>query len=149
MESAGVGGVNGVPTAGGCGGNNSGSSDSNLPLKNAEQAQMDRAKFYKYSMDPNNPKSQGKWKAFEDVGYNVHTLEGRSKGAQDVMAQIEDQLPQSSAKFSGDSLFGTRYQVNIQITGPNGRTGTLVTTWQYDVGSDVPRLITNWLQVHK
>jgi hypothetical protein len=99
-------------------------------------------------VDPNNPNNQGKWKAFEDLGYNIQTLEGRSEGAQDIIAQVEDQLLQSPATFDSVTSFGIRYQVKIQITGPNGRKGTLITKWQYDMNSDVPRLITNWLQVH-
>ena len=25
---------------------------------------------------------------------------------------------------------------------------TILTIWQYDIGSEIPRLLTNWLQVH-
>jgi hypothetical protein len=35
-----------------------------------------------------------------------------------------------------------------EISGPNGRRGTLLTIWQYDSGSDAPRLITDWLATH-
>jgi hypothetical protein len=136
--------MNGVPATDG---NNN--SNNISPLKNAKQAQIDPAKFNKYSMNSNNPNNRGKWKAFEDVGYNVRTPEGRSEGAQHVIAQIEDQLLQSPATFDSVTSFGLRYQVNIKITGPNGRVGTLITKWQYDMNSDVPKLITNWLQVHK
>lgn len=46
------------------------------------------------------------------------------------------------------SLFGPRFEVKVVIVGPNGKNGTLQTVWQYDQGSDTPRLVTNWLEVH-
>lgn len=35
------------------------------------------------------------------------------------------------------------------VTGPNGKSGKLVTIWQIDRGTSVPRMITNWLEVLK
>jgi hypothetical protein len=45
--------------------------------------------------------------------------------------------------------FGRRFEVDIPITGPNGRSGTLLTVWQFDKGSTTPRMITNLLKVHQ
>lgn len=118
------------------------------PLPENEQARIDSAKFERYSMNPNNANNGGKWQAFEQLGYDVQTPEGRSQGAQDVIAQLRGKLPNESATEAKSTSFGRRFEVRADITGPNGRTGTLNTIWQYDSGSNVPRLITNWLQVH-
>lgn len=126
------------------------------PLKNFDLAQMDPAKFENYSMDPNNPNNRtkkddpntGKWVAFRNLGYNVSTQEGRIAGTQDVMNQVKDELPNEPAIFERMTAHGPRYIVDVPIKGPNGRTGTLVTVWQYDSGSTTPRLITNFLKTH-
>jgi hypothetical protein len=105
------------------------------PLPQAPRALIDPAKFTRSSMDPNNLKNNGKWKAFEALGYDVRSDAVRQRATQDV----------TEAKMT---QHGRRFQVRTPITGLNGKEGTLVTTWQFDVGSDVPRLIANWLEVH-
>lgn len=75
------------------GGNEGEQGSGNPPLTNVDQAQIDSAKFEKYSMDPDNPNNRtkrddpntGKWVAFRDVGYDVSTPESRAAGAQDIM----------------------------------------------------------------
>ncbi|WP_324603613.1 MULTISPECIES: DUF6883 domain-containing protein [Kamptonema] len=47
------------------------------------------------------------------------------------------------------TVHGLRFKVRIRITGLNSQEGTLVTSWQIDVGKDIPRLITNWLEVDR
>lgn len=140
----------------GSGSNGKGQEDAAPPLKNVDQAQIDPAKFEKYSMDPDNPNNRtkkddpntGKWVAFKDIGYDVSTPEGRTASAQDVMDQVRDELPNLPAKSTKVTPFGSRYEVDVPIKGPNGKEGTLVTVWQYDNGSTVPRLVTNFLKVH-
>jgi len=118
------------------------------PLQNTQQAQIDPAKLEKYSMNPFNPQNQGKWKAFELIGYSVQSEAGRQSGAVDVVNQIRQSLPNQPVTGGRTTPFGTRITVNIDIQGPNGNTGTLLTIWQFDPGSNAPRLITNWLKVH-
>jgi hypothetical protein len=99
-------------------------------------------------MNPSNPNNGGKWSAFQNLGYDVKSDSGRAFGANDVISQVRSQLPKTQATPNGTSPFGPRVEVDVSITGPNGSTGTLVTIWQYDNGSAVPRLITNYLKVH-
>jgi hypothetical protein len=128
--------------------------DASPPLVNEDKAQIDPNKFEKYSMDPDNPNNRtkkddpqtGKWVDFQKLGYDVMTPEGRAAGAQDVMNQVREELPNQPAVFDKTTPFGPRYEVDIPITGPNGKTGKLVTIWQYDAGSTEPRLVTNWLK---
>jgi hypothetical protein len=119
------------------------------PLPNAQEAKIDRAKFEKYSMDPNNPKNEGKWEAFEAIGYNVHNELERNVGAQDVIAQLRSQLSNAPASAGKANPFGRGFEVMVEINGPNGKAGTLVTLWQIDVDDTIPRLISNWLKVRR
>jgi hypothetical protein len=100
-------------------------------------------------MNPSNAGNAGKWQAIQEVGYALHEPGERSAAAADVMGQLRQQLPTSSAQAGKASTFGPRYQVRVPITGPNGKTGTLVTQWQVDQGATAPRLIANWLEVHR
>jgi uncharacterized protein YukE len=119
------------------------------PLPQAPTAAIDEGKFLRYSMDPNNPRNEGKWKAWSELGYDVDDLSNRANAADDVTRQVREQLDRLPATEGRQSVFGRRFEVEIPITGPNGRPGTLFTVWQVDSGSAVPRMITNWLKVHR
>lgn len=115
------------------------------PLPRSSAALIDRAKFEKYSMDPNNKGNGGKAVAFKTLGYEVDSEAGRQFRATDVVEQLKNQLAITPAKKGKSTAFGDRFEVRVQIKGPSGE-GTLVTVWQVEGG--VPRLITNWLEVH-
>ena len=119
------------------------------PLPEAQNAQIDPKKFDEYSMNPNNPQNGGKWKAFEQIGYDVHTPQGRSTGAQNLIEQLRLALQNAPANQGKTSTYGPRFVVNVEVEGPNGKKGTLVTTWQVDKDKSFPRLITNWIEVNK
>lgn len=120
------------------------------PLPNADKAEVG-TKFETYSMDPTNERAKNKWKAFEQVGYDVHSEAGRKAGAQDVTDQLHKELPTAPATKdrASESIYGQRLIVRSKLEGPNGKDGTLVTFWQYDIGSENPRMITNRLEVHR
>jgi hypothetical protein len=86
---------------------------------------------------------------FRELGYEIQTVEQREVAAQTVISQLQKSLPTMNANFDKSTPYGARFKVNIQVIGPNGKSGTLVTEWQYDKDSNSPRLITNWLEVHK
>ena len=141
-----------MPEGGAVPGDGGGTSDPEEavpPLSNEDKAQIDPAKFEKYSMDPNNPQNKGKWEAFQKLGYDVENEEGRAEATQDVMTQLREELPNYPAVLEKVTGYGPRFRVDIPIRGPNGSEGTLATIWQYDSGSTSPRMITNWLEVHK
>ncbi|MFE1744903.1 DUF6883 domain-containing protein [Coleofasciculus sp. H7-2] len=117
------------------------------PLTRAQDAEIDPRKFEEYSMNPNNPANQRKWMAFAAIGYDVESAESRNAAAQDVINQLRQVLANVPATQGQTSIYGLRFQVRVRIQGLNGREGTLVTNWQIDNGKDVPRLITNWLEV--
>jgi predicted Zn-dependent peptidase len=119
------------------------------PMPRAQDAEIDPRKFEQYSMNPTNPTNQGKWMAFAAIGYDVENPQSRNAAAQDVINQLRQGLVNAPATQGQNSIYGLRFQVQVRIEGPNGGEGTLVTTWQIDNDRDVPRLITNWLEVYQ
>jgi hypothetical protein len=119
------------------------------PLPFARQAEIDSAKFDQYSMNPDNPRNLGKWQAFEEIGYDVRRLEKRREAAHQIIEQLRRDLPIVSAKAGKNSPHGSRFEVRVLIRSPVDKTGILVTIWQIDLDRTVPRLITNWLEVHR
>lgn len=98
-------------------------------------------------MAPENPRNRGKWKAWGEVGYDVHSA--REQAADDVIRQIEPQVTDAPARAGKRSEYGQRFETEYLIVGPNGRRGTVFAVWQIDHGSTVPRLLTNLLKAHK
>jgi hypothetical protein len=47
------------------------------------------------------------------------------------------------------STYGPRFEVQVEVEGPNGKKGNLVTAWQVDKDKSFPRLITNFIKVNR
>ncbi|UBF27785.1 hypothetical protein K9N68_07685 [Kovacikia minuta CCNUW1] len=118
-------------------------------LPNAQNAEIDPRKFEEYSMNPDNPANQGKWMAFEAIGYDVRDIGNRRIAAGNVISQLRQKLTEVSAFQRQPSIYGLRFEVQVVIQGPNGKVGNLLTIWQIDNGAETPRLITNWLTVYR
>ncbi len=117
-------------------------------LPNWKKAEIDVEKFFHYSMDPSSIGNQNKWIAFQKIGYRLHDADSRWKAVQDVITQLKESLAETPARRGKNTQYGQRYKVLSQIVGPAEVTGTLITIWQIDKGKTIPRLITNWLEVH-
>ncbi len=65
-----------------------------------------------------------------------------------ILQQVTVALPCASTEDPFPTPYGNRYRVRIEIVGLNHRKGTLVSVWQVDKESLIPRLITNWLEAH-
>jgi hypothetical protein len=115
------------------------------PLPNVDNAVIDRAKFEDYSMDRDNPNNDGKWSAWDAIGFDVETTGGRQTATDDVLDQLKNQLGGTPATAGRKAEWGGRFEVGTIVSGPSGQ-GTLRTVWQVEGG--IPRLITNWLEVH-
>lgn len=87
--------------------------------------------------------------AFEALGFDVGSGAGRHKAAIEVAELLRADVALSPHPPPRPSAWGMRYDTKTLITGPNGRKGMLNAVWQQDPGVSEPRLITNWLQVHK
>ena len=45
--------------------------------------------------------------------------------------------------------YGVKYKYRIPVTGPNGKTKSVIAVYQIDSGKSFPRLITNYLEAKK
>jgi hypothetical protein len=113
-------------------------------------AQIAIEKFRDYSMKSDHPANGGKCLAFVALGWVVSTADAREVSAREVVLQLRSALPPSDVSEAGSSgAYGRSLRTRTTLVGPNGRVGTLVCLWQQNAGSRTPRLITNWLEVHK
>lgn len=100
-------------------------------------------------MSPEHSSSQGKWVAFEAIGYDLQNPVHRHLSCHNVISQLKQQLATTEAIQGQVSKYGLRFRVKVSIQGPNGKQGDLQTIWQIDNGSEAPRLITTWLEVYQ
>lgn len=96
-------------------------------------------------MDP-AANNGGKWHAWVQLGYDME--DDRDQAADDVTRQLRAQLPGAVPYEQTSVKYGRRCRTDVTVTGPNGRSGTLVCVWQYDHGSTKPRMLTHWVEVH-
>lgn len=115
------------------------------------QAEIDMRKFSDYSMDPTNPRNDGKHKGFEALGYDLSSAESRAASAALVVGRLREALSALGASEpveQSSTQFGRRFLLTVPLIGPNGTTATLQTRWLVPKGSVTPRLSTNWVEVH-
>jgi RHS repeat-associated protein len=55
----------------------------------------------------------------------------------------------TSADLLAVTQYGTKFEKAVEVVGPTGVVGRLVTVWQIDQGSNVLRFITAWVEVFK
>ena len=105
---------------------------------------IEESKLVAYALDPASERGRHKARRFAaHLGYALANW-------QDLRRAILDALPDHDATFRSETAFGTKYEVVLPITGPNGNTAVVRTIWQYDRGADgtlaeVPRLITLYI----
>ena len=87
--------------------------------------------------------------AFEAIGYNLQTEQNRTIAAQVIIKRLRQAILTTPALPGKVSPHGLRFTVLLEIEGINGRQGLLVSVWQIDQNRDVPRLVTNWLEVYQ
>ena len=132
LQFFGGGGGGGFPNTGG------GSQAETLP--NCKNAHIDPNKIINYVLNPNHPVGGNKARVFESaLGFN-------QSNANQLMTQIQQLLPNSSAILGTKDPYGQRFTVDMRITGPNGNTATIRTGWIIEVGSTVPRLTTTYVR---
>lgn len=109
-------------------------------LRNADQAKIDaEGKLRDYALNPNHPVGGPKAKRFKSMlGYDQSNY-------QQLADIIRDGVRKYPATPDRVDAFGERFTVYMEITGPNGKTATVLTGWIYDSGSDIPRLVTAYI----
>jgi len=84
--------------------------------------------------------ASGKASGLTDLGYTPSSL-------QDNLFSIGDTIQPSD--FEKVTEWGNVYQKSVEVVGPAGVAGRLITIWQIDHGSTILRFITAWAQVFK
>ena len=106
-----------------------------------KEAFVDSKKFVEYSLDTNHP--IGKHKALiykETLGYD-------SSNYETLIRQIENyvQADESIPNKIEITKWGPRFQYNVPVKGLNGLERLVLTVFQIDSDSCIPRLITNYV----
>lgn len=117
-------------------------------MPGAEHAVIDDRKFRSYAMDPNNTNNGGKHKAWEQLGYDVGDEQVRDELSAQIAQLVQGQVSTAEVAKTWEAENGQKYRIHFEVEGPEKK-GTLKTIWLQAPGSDAPRLITNWLEVHK
>ena len=62
--------------------------------------------------------------------------------ADDLIKSVKDNVSKYKAVPKGESQFGKKYEVVMNIKGPNGKVAKVLTGWIITPDSDTPRLTT-------
>jgi hypothetical protein len=105
-------------------------------LRNAEHAKIDPRKIFDYALNTEHAVGGNKAKVFESaLGYN------RSNG-DELIAKLREGLRHSEPIPGKVDQHGSRFTVDVPMTGPNGKQAVVRTGWIYKPGSDTPELTT-------
>jgi vacuolar-type H+-ATPase subunit H len=101
-------------------------------LPGFKQAELPADKFRRYALDKS--KDYDKAVAFEKaLGYTKDNY-------RELQQAIKDQLETAAATKKGSNQYGDKYEVVMNITGPNGKTAKVLTGWL--VNSQGTRMVT-------
>lgn len=112
-------------------------------LPNHEKAVISRQKLEHYCLDPEHGslalgKSSGK-----DKARVFQAALGFGKTDWELLRnRILEELPYQGAILRHEDEHGKRYNVNVPITGSNGRTVTVLTAWIIRPNTDYPFFVT-------
>lgn len=106
-----------------------------MKLPNAQQAIVEQRKITEYLLSIVNPDDWSKGDFFLRFGFSADDWEVfadalKLQGATHEVVRIDE------------TLYGPRYHVDGTIETPDGRNPWIKTVWQFDAGTDYPRLIT-------
>ncbi len=115
---------------------------SGISMPNHQNAVTPEEKFIEYSLNPDNINAKGKAEAYERaLGFN-------RDNAQELICQIEDAVKNESVSPISISKtdFGAKYKYRIPVKGANGQIKNVIAVYQIDNGSQIPRMITNYVE---
>lgn len=93
-------------------------------LPNLKNATFAEAKLTKYALDPTSDKGKEKARVFKAA------LSYEKSNYKDLMQQVYDNLGKFKAVEKGEDQYGTKFEVNMMIHGPNGKTKNVLTAWK-------------------
>jgi hypothetical protein len=107
-------------------------------LPKANEAVIPVEKFTKYALDPLN--SKGKSVAFEKaLGYSLDNVDL-------LIDNILRNLANYPATYKGNNKFGETYTVLMTLTGANGKTANVLTSWIDDKQTGKMRLTSAYVK---
>ena len=115
---------------------------SGVTMPGHENAITPKEKFLEYSLDFDNPNAAGKAEAYKKaLGFD-------KTNADSLISQIENAVHEETVSPIDitESEFGTKYKYRIPIKGINGQIKNVIAVYQIDKGTDVPRMITNYVE---
>ena len=100
-----------------------------------EKAKIDaEGKLAGYALNPDHPTGRDKARVFKSA------LGFTQKDSPNLKEQILEQVKVCEWKKAGETKYGKKYTVDVQIVGNNGKTATVRTGWIIDDGGTAPRL---------
>jgi len=106
-----------------------------MPIPNAARATIAVEKLTAYLLNPLHKRGAAKAKLLLSLGYRANAPEALESDLRTHHLSLD------AARMS-QNAYGVVYEIDGPIKTPNGRIVRLVSVWQIDTGSDVPRLIT-------
>ena len=108
-----------------------------IKLPRYSEAVIPKEKFTEYALNPT--RDYDKAKAFQlALGYTMENVD-------ELIQQIHEKLPQYDAVEKPDNGWGKRYEVKMNLKGPNRKTANVLTAWIDDKSSGEMRLISAYV----
>ena len=106
-----------------------------MRLPNAPHARVEQIKVTNYQLSVTNSRGRSKANFFLRFGFSPSDWQVFGSGLVSHGASYE-------VAETVDAEYGSRYYVDGSIESPDGRNPWIKTVWQYDMGTEFPRLIT-------
>ncbi|MGQ0594148.1 MAG: DUF6883 domain-containing protein [Gammaproteobacteria bacterium] len=106
-----------------------------MKLPNADLAIIEEAKVIDYLLNQKHRFGASKARFFVQFGFRPEKWE-------DLAAALREHGRQNEVIKVRETGFGPRYEVEGELTTPDGRRSRVRTVWQVDDGQIAPRLIT-------
>jgi hypothetical protein len=106
-----------------------------MKLPHAESAVVEQEKICGYLLNAKHQYGASKAKFFAEFGFTLESWE--------VLAEaLREHGQRHEVSKEKETGFGSRYEVDGELTAPDGRRPRVRTVWQVDQGETAPRLIT-------
>jgi hypothetical protein len=105
-----------------------------MKLPNSENAIVPPEKLRDYILSPIHPVGRFKSMFFRGLGYSAEAFELLDSDIRSLLV--------AEAELAEVSKFGTKYLVRGLLSGPNGRSGLIITVWIILSGEAAPRFVT-------
>jgi hypothetical protein len=105
-----------------------------VQIPNAAQAVIAPEKLRDYLLNPDHRRNRGKARFFVALGYSVVNWRV-------LAADLRSQHLTRDAAIGRRTFDGQTYVITARLQGPSG-SATILSVWQIDDGTEVPRLIT-------